>query len=214
MNSLINNKDTVSIDGALFKREAAAQEILICTINVYQYFLGPEYDGRLNWDDAKKWCESLGDGYELPNRLVLLAMCMNKESATNLTENSYYWTSSEAYEAGQAWAQARYSSQPGFQVYFSKSAAYRIRAVRRSKVDNSVLPLPLPYAQERADFGAWHTEKYWSPLFDEELGRFIPTVVQNRWEAYQAGRAAGIRDGRASACDSASRMGQMREDGL
>lgn len=44
--------------------------------------------------------------------------------------------------------------------------------------------------QLRADFEAWHAEKYWAPLFDDELGRFIPTVVQNRWEAYQAGRAA------------------------
>lgn len=44
--------------------------------------------------------------------------------------------------------------------------------------------------QLRAEFGAWHAEKYWAPLFDDELGRFIPTVVQNRWEAYQAGRAA------------------------
>lgn len=44
--------------------------------------------------------------------------------------------------------------------------------------------------QERAEFEAWHTENYWTPIFDDELGRFIPTVVQTRWEAYQAGRAA------------------------
>lgn len=37
---------------------------------------------------------------------------------------------------------------------------------------------------------------------------------QCAWEAYQAGRAAGIRDGRAAAYDTASRMEQMREDGL
>lgn len=44
--------------------------------------------------------------------------------------------------------------------------------------------------QERAAFEAWHAEKYWTPLFDDELGRFTPTVVQNRFEAYQAGRSA------------------------
>lgn len=61
------------------------EEILICTLDGYQYFLGPEYDDELDWENAKKWCESIGEGYELPNRLVMLAICMNEDTAALLT---------------------------------------------------------------------------------------------------------------------------------
>ena len=135
MNINIIDKDTVSVDGNLFKRVDVGEEILICTIDGYEYFLGPEYDGDLEWADAKKWCESLGEGYELPNRLVMLAICMNEESAALLTEYSYYWTSSELEDdASTAWTQYWPSSYPGAQYSYSKSSAYRLRAVRRSKV--------------------------------------------------------------------------------
>lgn len=111
------------------------KEILICTIDGYQYFLGPEYDGDLEWVDAKKWCESLGEGYELPNRLVMLAICMNEETAALLTEYSYYWTSTEfEADASFAWGQVWYSSFPGYQSNASKSNASRVRAVRKVKV--------------------------------------------------------------------------------
>lgn len=64
---IIIDKNTISVDGSLFKRVRVEEdEILICTINGYQYYLGPEYDGELDWYKAKKWCESLGEGYELP----------------------------------------------------------------------------------------------------------------------------------------------------
>lgn len=134
MNIIIINKDIVSVDGNLFKRAEIARDILICTIDDYQYFLGPEFDGELEWAAAKRWCESLGEGYELPNRLVMLALCMNEVTAEGLTDYSYYWTSSEHVEdASRAWGQHWDSSYPGAQYHASKAYAYRVRAVRRSK---------------------------------------------------------------------------------
>lgn len=110
-------------------------ETLICTLDGYQFYLGPEYDGELEWDDAKKWCESLGENYELPNRLVMLAICMNEATAALLTEDSY-WTSTE-FEVDPfyaAWLQEWSSGSPGLQGYASKSHLYRARAVRRCRL--------------------------------------------------------------------------------
>lgn len=44
--------------------------------------------------------------------------------------------------------------------------------------------------QQRAEFEAWHTERYYKPFFDDENGIYIPKPAQARWESYQAGRAA------------------------
>jgi len=130
MNINTIDKDTVSVDGDISKR--VEEEILICTLDGYQYFLGPEYDDELGWDDAKKWCESLGEGYELPNRLVMLAICMNEDTATLLTEYESYWTSTDIEDdASYAWTQNWLSSVPGGQHRVSKSKARRVRAVRR-----------------------------------------------------------------------------------
>lgn len=135
MNINIIDKDTISVDGNLFKR-VVVEEILICMLDGYQYFLGPEHDGELEWDDAKKWCESLGEGYELPNRLVMLAICMNEATAALLTEYSYYWTASEVrVDASRAWNQCWGSSCPGVQYAHIKSDVRRVRAVRRRRIE-------------------------------------------------------------------------------
>lgn len=131
MNINIIDKDTVSADGNIYRR-VEEEEILICTLDGYQYYLGPEYADELGWDDAKKWCESLGEGYELPSRLVMLAICVNEDTAALLTEHSSYWTSAEVKgDATLAWLQQWYSGSPGLQGYASKSHLYRVRAVRR-----------------------------------------------------------------------------------
>lgn len=135
MNINIIDEDTISVDGNLFKR-VEEDEILICTLDGCQYFLGPEYDEELDWYEARKWCESLGKDYELPNRLVMLSLCMNKATAASLTEHSYYWTSSEFEDdISVAWYMYWDSRYPCFQSSHSKSAAFRVRAVRRSRIE-------------------------------------------------------------------------------
>lgn len=136
MNINIIDKDTISVDGNLFKRVVVEEEILICTLDGYQYFLGPEHDGELEWDDAKKWCESLGEGYELPNRLVMLAICMNEVTAALLTNLKYYWTASESEDyPSRAWGQYWGAGNPGSQDRLCKSLAYRLRVVRRRHIE-------------------------------------------------------------------------------
>lgn len=72
--------------------------------------------------------------------------------------------------------------------------------------------------QLRADFEAWYASRHETYdttfIYYTPENRYQRPSVDESWEAYQAGRAAGIRDGRADAYDSASRMEQMREDGL
>lgn len=131
MDIKIIDKDTVSVVGILYKRVDAAEEILICTLDGYQYFLGPEFDGELDWHAAKKWCRSLGEGYELPNRLVMMAICVNEDAVGLLAEYSYYWTSTE-HHAAYAWYQA---GSTGRQRASSKTLASRVRAVRRRRLE-------------------------------------------------------------------------------
>lgn len=129
------DKDTILVDETLSKNVKG--EILICTLDGYQYFLGPEYDGELDWENAKQWCESLGEGYEMPSRLMMLAICMNKATAALLTEYSLFWTSTECPDASRACLQSWLSGAPGLQHYGGKSLAYRVRAVRRCRVEGS-----------------------------------------------------------------------------
>lgn len=132
------DKDTVLVDGDLFKRvDAEEKEILICTIDGYQYFLGPEYDGELDWHSAEHWCESLGEGFELPSRLVMLAICMNEDTAALLTKySSYYWTSTDVgKDTYHAWIQFWNSRHPGQQYGRIKSDGARVRAVRRRRIE-------------------------------------------------------------------------------
>lgn len=66
--------------------------------------------------------------------------------------------------------------------------------------------------QERDEFETWYEKQMGeAPRIAEDMYTPFATAC---WEAYQAGRAAGIRDGRTDAYVSASRMEQMREDGL
>ena len=135
MNINIIDKDTVSVDGSFFKR-VDVEEILICTLDGYQYFPGPEYDGVLDWADAKKWCKSLGEGYSLPNRLVMLAICMNEDTAALLADSQYYWTASELEnDTPYAWVQSMLARTPGSQYASSKSCVNMVRAVRRRRID-------------------------------------------------------------------------------
>ena len=116
-------------------KDTIVEEIPICTLDGYRYSLGPEYDGEANWHAAKQWCESLGEGYELPSRTLMRAICMNDATRTLLTDHKFYWTGTEDdIDISRAWVQHWYSGPPGFQYIAKKSLAFKVRAVRRSKV--------------------------------------------------------------------------------
>lgn len=114
------------------------EEILICIIDDHRYFLGPEYDGELAWHAAKQWCESLGEGFELPNRSVMLEICTNKATASLLTQHSFYWTSTEdENDTSRAWLRHWNSTSLGFQYIAKKSLAFKVRAVRRCRIEEN-----------------------------------------------------------------------------
>lgn len=125
--------DGVEYDLIPRTQSAVELEPLICTIDGYQYFLGPEAPYKMTWLEAIEWCQrqSVGtdDEYQLPDRQVLLACFMNK----NIREKFgtvYYWSSSE-YSFNGAWAQFFVN---GNQFNSLKTFYYGVRAVRKVTV--------------------------------------------------------------------------------
>ena len=99
---------------------------VICELNGYRWYLGPEADEELTWQDAKDWCKSVGG--ELPTRDILLQAYLN-EDIKPLIIDSWYWSGTEFYATG-AWAQHFLGSQ----YYNTKTSASYVRAVKRVKV--------------------------------------------------------------------------------
>ena len=135
---------TIVIDGVeydLVPRQAIGkeQEPLICTLDGYQYFLGPEAPDKMPWEDAIEWCQGLNvgteDEYELPERQVLLACFMNENNRKKFCVD-VYWSSSE-FDSSFAWVQ---SFANGAQSINSKTPYSRVRAVRKVADSNSAHP--------------------------------------------------------------------------
>jgi hypothetical protein len=53
-----------------------------------------DFPNQMNWADAKKACESLGEGWRLPTKDELNSMYINKNAIGGFTPNSY-WSSTE-----------------------------------------------------------------------------------------------------------------------
>lgn len=81
--------------------------------------------GEHKWEDAKKLCKDLGNGWRLPTREELHLMWLNKESI-GCSAAAYYWSSSEGH-ANYAWGQYFIG---GSQYSFGKNSTYYVRAVR------------------------------------------------------------------------------------
>lgn len=101
-------------------------ELEICELNGYRYYLGPEATNKMNWSDAKKWCDD--QGHELPSREVTI-QCFRKFKDQFKT-NDWYWSGDESDATG-AWRQ---SFSDGNQHLGYKNYNYHVRAV--SKVLN------------------------------------------------------------------------------
>ncbi len=125
----------ITIDGKVYDlvpRETAKQKEepqLICELNGVRYFLGPEAPEEMTWKEAMEWCQSLGEGYELPSRIVLLACFLNPETKQKFKE-AWYWSSTE-FSAGFAWYM---HFNNGHQSYSNKLNYSQVRAVRRVEV--------------------------------------------------------------------------------
>jgi len=58
----------------------------------------------MNWNDAKKACETLGDGWRLPNKDELNFLYLSKDKIGGFA-NSCYWSSSTEDSNNKAWVQ-------------------------------------------------------------------------------------------------------------
>ena len=83
--------------------------------------------GRMSWDDAKKTCAALGDGWRLPTKQELEILYVNNQRIGGFDDN-YYWSSTEV-DYSNAWSQNFYN---GHQANATKSNAPYVRAVRAS----------------------------------------------------------------------------------
>jgi hypothetical protein len=83
----------------------------------------PDYSA-MSWDDAKKACRALGEGWRLPNKAELNILYINRKNIKIL--NSWYWSSTEHNRDG-AWAQ---SFKSGDQLFQPKGGYFFFRAVK------------------------------------------------------------------------------------
>ena len=117
---------TIKIDGVEYNLtpiEKQSKPIILKQTLKFEVY--PKDLGQHNWEDAKKVCENLGDGWRLPTREELHLMWLNKDSIGGFVA-AYYWSSSESGNLS-AWSQ--YFNN-GYQDYDLKNATYYVRAVR------------------------------------------------------------------------------------
>lgn len=117
---------TITIDGVEYNLTPIEKQSKSIILEQHLKFeVYPKDLGKHNWEDAKKVCEDLGDGWRLPTREELHLMWVNRESVGGFY-TVYYWSSSE-YNTNDAWNQGFYS---GYQVSNDKASTYYVRAVR------------------------------------------------------------------------------------
>jgi hypothetical protein len=80
---------------------------------------------KLNWSDARKWAEALGDGARLPTRCEAALLYANAKAT--MPTDEWCWLD-EQYSSDIAWAQL---FSYGSQSHILKSTECRARAVRR-----------------------------------------------------------------------------------
>jgi len=91
----------------------------------------------VTWDEALKYCESLGDGWRLPTIEELFSVIDYSEynPATHVKgflESSYYWSSTTyAYENESVWLVYFLN---GYVLYGYKDYSHCVRAVREVKI--------------------------------------------------------------------------------
>jgi hypothetical protein len=77
-----------------------SKPVKIGNLEIAQY----DFQKKMFWDDAKKACDSLGEGWRLPTKDELNILYENKEKIGGFS-NSLYWSSTEHDNNGIAWFQ-------------------------------------------------------------------------------------------------------------
>ena len=117
---------TIKIDGVEYNlNPIEKQSKPIILKQTLEFEVYPKDLGEHNWEDAKKVCEDLGDGWRLPTREELHLMWVNRESIGGFAA-AYYWSSIE-YNSYYAWNQYFFN---GYQSNIFKYYTFYVRPVR------------------------------------------------------------------------------------
>lgn len=123
---------TIIIDGVEYSLTPIKKtEPIIAPIIIEQHLKFEVYPndlGEHTWEDAKKVCKELGDGWRLPTREELHLMWLNKDTIGGFAA-AYYWSSSE-YSVNNAWYQ--YFNN-GYHYDKINTYYFNVRAVRDIK---------------------------------------------------------------------------------
>ncbi len=84
-----------------------------------------DFPKKMTWNEAKKACKSLGQGWRLPTIAEFEIMYENKDKIGGFA-NKFYWSSTEDYNY-DAWSFSFNDGEANFSV---KYYAYYVRAVR------------------------------------------------------------------------------------
>jgi len=116
-------KDVIKIEHDIEKKYSQPKPIILEQHLKFEVY--PKDLGEHNWEDAKKVCKDLGDGWRLPTREELHLMWVNKEGIGGFAAASC-WSSSEFHNY-YAWSQ---HFTNGYQLYSNKYTTNYVRAVR------------------------------------------------------------------------------------
>lgn len=120
--------NTIIIDGVEYSFTPIKKTEPIIIEQHLKFEVYPEDLGEHTWEDAKKVCEDLGDGWRLPTREELHFIWLNRDTIGGF-EPAYYWSSSEG---SNYYAWNRYLSY-GSQYLNYKTTTLYVRAVRDIK---------------------------------------------------------------------------------
>jgi hypothetical protein len=114
-----------STEPAKTATDVIGKPIKIENIEIAQY----DFPNKMNWNEAKKVCSGLGEGWRLPTKEELNTLYKNAVAIGGF-ESSYYWSSKENTSGGnlaEVWSQ---NLVDGRQVLGVKSPNLSVRAVR------------------------------------------------------------------------------------
>jgi hypothetical protein len=97
--------------------------IILGNLEIAQY----DFPEEMNWGDAKKACESLGDGWRLPTKGELNTLYEDRDKIGGFSLSSEYWSSTQLNFFTGAWIQ---EFNNGLQFNVDKSDTFYVRAVR------------------------------------------------------------------------------------
>ena len=112
----------ITLDGVEYTPVIKKPIILEQTLRFEIY---PNNLGYMSWNNAKKACEALGEGWRLPTKEELNIMYENKDLVIGFAGN-YYWSSTE-YDFDYAWYQY---FTVGYRGNSAKNYSNYVRAIR------------------------------------------------------------------------------------